>query len=294
VLLAALIWHGNRFFLIEQRRHYDWFDHPWRKVSVLLFANVFWTAPLTATMVWAWYRLAGFAEPDLAAIRAVALVNVVCVIFVTHVYETVHLIRQREGDLLAVAQLQRARAEAELLALKAQVDPHFLFNSLNTLAHLIPHDPARALAFTGGLADTYRYILQNRERDLVPLEDELSFASGYFELLRLRFGEAVRLHVEGEAPGSLVPPISLQVAIENAVKHNAFDRERPLEVRVLLEPERAVVTNPLRPRALLGASARVGLPNLDERCRRVVGRGIEASPEGELFRVEVPLLRTSA
>jgi hypothetical protein len=299
ILLAALIWHGNRYFLIQQRRYYDWFDHPVRKVSLLLFANVFWTAPLTAAMIAAWYRLAGFPAVDWSALRLVVLVNVVCVVFVTHVYETVYLIQQREGDLVAVARLEQARSEAELQALKAQIDPHFLFNSLNVLSHLIPRDPARAVLFSEGLAETYRYILASRQRDLVPLAEELAFVEAYVGLLRLRFGAAVgldagELAAAGAPSAHLVPPISLQLLVENAVKHNALDAPEPLVVRLELDGDRVRVSNPLRPKSSARPSARVGLRNLDARCRRVLGRGLELRREEGRFVVAIPLLRTAA
>jgi hypothetical protein len=296
ILLSALIWHGNRFFLIQQRRHYDWFHHPARKVILLLFANVFWTAPLTVAMLWAWYRLAGLGATDWPAVRVVTLANVICVVFVTHVYETVYLVQQRESDLLAVARLDRARAEAELLALQGQLDPHFLFNSLGALAQLIPRNPARAVAFTEGLAEMYRYILTHRQQDLVPLEEELAFASAYGELLRLRFGEAIRVSAGAgtDAAGFLVPPISLQLLLENAVKHNAFDATVPLEVRMRLDGDRVEVTNAIRRRTSARRSSRVGLRNLAERCRRITGRGLEVRDDDGTFAVRLPLLRTAA
>jgi len=250
-------------------------------------------------MIAAWYRLAGFPGVDWSALRLVVLVNVVCVVFVTHVYETVYLIQQREGDLVAVARLEQARSEAELVALKAQIDPHFLFNSLNVLAHLIPRDPARAVVFSEGLAGTYRYILASRQRDLVPLAEELAFVEAYVDLLRLRFGDAVSLDAgELEASGGpsahLVPPISLQLLVENAVKHNALAAGAPLVVSLRLDGDRLLVSNPLRAKSSARPSARVGLRNLDARCRRVLGRGLEARAEGERFVVGVPLLRTAA
>jgi LytS/YehU family sensor histidine kinase len=244
--------------------------------------------------LWAWYRAVG-APPDVPAIRIVTLANVICVVFITHVYETVYLIQQRESDLVSVARLDRARAEAELSALRSQVDPHFLFNSLNTLSHLIPTDPRAALRFTEGLADIYRYVLSSRHRDLVPLADELHFAEAYVGLLQLRFGDAVSLHSEvADGASALVPAVSLQLLLENAVKHNAFDRASPLDIQVRVEGDHIRVENPRRPRAARERSPETGLQNLDERCRRITGRGIDVRREGPTFSVALPLLRTSA
>ena len=296
VLLSFLIWQGNRFFLVEQRRYYDWFLHPWRKVSLLLFANIFYTAPLTVAMLVAWYRVAPLPGPDWRAIQLVTLANVICVVFITHVYETVYLIQQREGDQVAVARLEQARAEAELQALKAQVDPHFLFNSLNTLAHLIPHDPSAALRFTEGLADVYRYILGHGRRDLVPLADELRFARGYAELLRLRFGDALRLRVDArlEQGAWLVPPLAVQLLVENAAQHNAFDAAAPLEVALSLDQADLVAENALRPRLQPRPSAGLGLRNLEQRCRHTSGRGLEIDSSTGAFRVRLPLVGLAA
>ena len=99
ILISFLIWHGNRFFLIQQRKHLDWFSHPFRKVSLLLFANIFYTAPLTVSMLLFWYYTVGL-KTDWAVIRTATLACIVCVVFITHVYETVYLIQQRESDLL--------------------------------------------------------------------------------------------------------------------------------------------------------------------------------------------------
>ena len=213
------------------------------------------------------------------------------VVFVTHVYETVYLIRQRERDLLTAARLDRARAEAELAVLKSHVDPHFLFNSLNSLAYLIPRDAKRAAEFAQRLGEVYLYILSNREKDLVPLADELRFALGYVGLLHLRFGDAVHLVQEGtvDATALLIPPVSLQVLLENAVKHNAARSEAPLEIRLTLGPDRIVVSN--RRLTPMGApSLRTGLANLNARYERTVGRGVEVSADAETFAVALPLL----
>ena len=294
VLLAFLIWQGNRYWLLRQREHYDWFDSPVRKVIALLFANVFYTAPLTVAMLVVWYRLTHRAV-DWSAVQVVALANVICVVFITHVYETVYLIRERESDMLAFERLERAKVQAELQSLEAQLDPHFLFNSLNTLAHFVDTDPRRARAFTELLADVYRLLLRNRRRELVPLADELAFAERYVELLRLRFGDGVRLAVRGAAPpGALVPPMALQALLENAVKHNEVHADSPLEVEITLADGSLEVANPRRPKRVPPVSAGVGLSNLAERTLRLTGRRLEVRADPERFAVALPLLEGAA
>lgn len=291
-LLSFSIWHGNRWMLLAQRRRLDWFQHPVRKIVILVLANVFFTTPLSVAMLYGWYRANGFAA-DWSAIRAATLMSVICVLFITHVYETVYLIQQRGSDLVQFEKLERAKAEAELEALKAQVDPHFLFNSLNTLAWLIQNDAVGALRFNESLAEVYRYILHNKNRELVMAGEELAFLDRYYELIRLRFGDAVEMEmpVMQDSERQLVPPISLQILLENAVKHNEFSRERPLRIRLSAGPEGLTMRNEFRPRATVRESGRIGLRNLDERCRLVIGRGIEVHKDAGEFTVTVPVAR---
>ena len=287
ILISFSIWHGNRYFLIKQRQHYDWFQHPVRKLTVLVFASIFYTSACTVLLTLAWFRFASL-DADWVVIRSVTLASVVCVLFITHVYETVFLIQQRESDLVAVERLQRARTEAELEALKIQVAPHFLFNSLNTLSWLIEHSRSRALEFTQNLAEVYRYILVARRRELVPLADELEFLEQYFGLLKIRFADSLHLNVPQPEENWYVPPISLQVAVENAVKHNEHSSDHPLVIHVSFERDAVRIANQKRARLSAPHAAGIGLRSLDERCRLVLGRGVEVEDTSLEFIVRIP------
>jgi hypothetical protein len=302
--LAASIWHGNRWLLFEQRRHYGWFNHPLRKLALLLAAIVLYTAPLTIVGLLCWYGWIGRAA-ELDTIRTVALINVICVVFVTHAYETVFLIKEREDDLLRVAHLDRARAEAELSAFLAQVDPHFVFNSLNTLGHLIETDRDRAIAFNQDLAGVYRYLLRQRGRALVPLAEELGFARAYVELMRIRYGEALRCELPEldtelgpELADARLPPTALQLLIENAIKHNEVGAGSPLEIEIHLEAGAVRVSNVRKPRRSVALwrrdSVGVGLRNLHERSKLATGVGIQIQRTAERFSVRVPLTSSEA
>ena len=290
IFISWSIWHGNRWLLFRQRENMNWFSHPIRKLIMLVAANVFYTAPLTVVLITGWYWVSDIGPLDQGTVQLVTLANVICVIFVTHAYETVFLIRERQSDLLAFEQLERSKVEAELELLKSQIDPHFMFNSLNTLSYLIAHDQKRALLFNESLSDVYRYILMNKQKELVTLQEEIDFANSYFTLIRIRFGEAVQLHVEvGNGTSKLLAPISLQLLLENAVKHNEFNENDPLHIRLALNNGWVEVSNNRRPRQVLGSS-QIGLKNLNERYQLLTGKQVVVERTNSEFIVRLPYL----
>jgi len=293
ISLAACIWQGNRYLLFRTRQRFTWFDKPIEKLILLFLNNIFYTSPLTIAWLCLWYRWAGFQATQWNTIELVTLINVICVLFVTHVYETVFMLKEQQGERLRNAQLSQAKAEAELTALKNQVDPHFMFNSLNTLSHLITVDAGKALQFTENLADVYRYILSQKDQSLVLLEDELDFTSKYTELLHLRFGNAliIRNHLQDDdGKNFLIPPTSVFVAFENAVKHNEISELMPLYIDINLKDHDLYVINAIQQKRNHQHSSGIGLKNLDERFRIVMGKGILSNHDNTLFSVKMPLV----
>lgn len=296
--VAAIIWQGNRWLLFKQRAHLDWFAQPGLKLVLLVAANIVYTAPVTVAVCWLWLRLIGapFFMENWAKINLATAYVVIAVIFVTHAYETVFLIKERENDQLRLERVERARLEAELETMKAQLAPHFLFNCLNTLAALIETAPPQAAAFNQHLADVCRYLLLQKNRDLVPLDDELAFFHSYAELTRLRFPRSVQIHLSGlddraARADLLIPPASLQLLLENAIKHNQFDEASPLPVTIRLEGDAIVVTNPLRPKSSSLPSTGIGLHNLRERVQLVCAATLQTGAVDGHFRVRLPIVR---
>lgn len=291
IFIAWVIWQGNRWLLFKQRENMNWFSNPVRKLTILVAANVFYTAPVTIGLIYGWYVLSGVGPVDWDVVNLVTLANVICVIFVTHAYETVFLIKERQSDLVHFEQLERAKVESELEALKSQIDPHFMFNSLNTLSYLIENDQSKALLFNESLSDVYRYILMNKQKELVTLKEELEFANNYFTLMQIRFGLGVRFHVAsgGLEENKLLSPISLQLLLENAVKHNEFNEEKPLDIRLVLQNGWIEVTNNLQVKEVKNSS-KIGLRNLKERYRLVVGKEVLVEQSEQEFKVKLPYL----
>lgn len=190
--------------------------------------------------------------------------------------------------------LQKTQAESELRALRAQLDPHFLFNNLHVLHTLIGQDAAVAERFLECFANLYRYLLRHREADFVPLVAELAFLHDYVYLLRQRFGAAYEVRIV-LAPG-LVPehyfavPGTLQTLVENAVKHNGGDEDDPLLITLDVQPTHLRVHNPRRPKRTRPEPGGTGLPNLQERYRLLAGQAVHVQPNPTEFVVTVPLL----
>jgi sensor histidine kinase YesM len=291
--ISFVVWQGNRYLLFSLRAYFDWFNKPLRKIIALILAVTFFTIPVSSLLLIGWYHVFNGGVVEWNVVYLSTLTIMICVLFITHVYETVFLVKDSESEMVRNEQLERAKAEVELTAIKNQIDPHFLFNSLNTLSYLIDHDTQKAKVFNEQLADVYRYILQNRTRNLVVVQEELCFLNDYFQLLKIRYESAAELRVEISeeiGQGFMMPPISLQLLAENAFKHNDFSRQHPLVIRVFSEYDTVVVENKVRRKAAPREQSRMGLANLRERYDLIVGKPIEIIETGELFKITLPII----
>lgn len=294
ILIAFVIYEGTRFLHFTLRTYFDWLNKPVKKIIALVITIPFYVVPVSMVMLAGWYKLFMNGVIDWSVIRLTTIIILVAVFFLVNLYETVFLVRDVADDKVKKEQLERAKAEAELEALKNQVDPHFIFNSLNTLSYLIESQPQKAQLFNNHLADVYRYILHNKARDLVFLKEELQFIDDYFALLKIRFEDAVQLQVvigEATASGYLLPPISIQTLLENAVKHNEFSDVNPLLISIEVRDEMLVVKNDIRKKTLRKQSSKIGLQNLKERYRLTTDKEMLVLDNGETFEVHLPLLK---
>lgn len=190
-------------------------------------------------------------------------------------------------------QLQEATTRAQYMALQSQLNPHFLFNSLNTLIAEIEYDPANAVRFTQNLSDVYRYILQQQDQLLVSLSEELQFLDYYIFLHQVRLGECLR--VENDLPEevlrSKVPPLTLQLLAENVIKHNYMNEKTPVTIRLSAtgDGRKLIFSNNRSPKKVALQSGK-GLKNLAERYRLLSGETIKVNNQDNLFVVEIPLM----
>ena len=198
--------------------------------------------------------------------------------------------RQKEAQ---AERLQREFAQARLQALKSQVNPHFLFNSLSVLSSLVHVSAETSEQFIHHLAKAYRYILEQKEMNLVGLKEELGFLDAYFFLLQIRFEQKVKLekNISADAEDLQLPPLTLQLLVENAVKHNKMSVQEPLVIKVSVEENNLIVENNLRPREEPESSTGIGLENIRKRYAMLTDRKPTITQTAEIFRVQIPLLK---
>lgn len=189
-------------------------------------------------------------------------------------------------------QIIAGRASAQLESLKNQIDPHFLFNSLNVLSALIEENPKQARKFTISLSKVYRYVLEQKDKELVSLSEELDFARTYMNLLKMRFEDGLEFELSGEVADERfkVVPLSLQLLLENAIKHNVVNAQNPLKIEVFADNGELVIRNNLQKKEVLSDRRGVGLENIASRYGLLTSRNVRIEESEGFFTVRIPLL----
>lgn len=202
------------------------------------------------------------------------------------------LVRAREARLRLKDRLEKEKVSFQMQVLRSQVNPHFLFNSFNTLIELIEETPGKAVRHVEQLSDFFREILQVRDKELIPLRDELRLVDTYFSLEQRRFGDriALRTHVKLGAMDALVPPLTVQLLVENALKHNRASDEEPLVIELMATADEVVVSNPYRPRAAEVKSTGFGIDSIRQRFAALTTREVSIGKEDDRFIARIPLI----
>jgi LytS/YehU family sensor histidine kinase len=183
---------------------------------------------------------------------------------------------------------KRESTVAKFESLRNQVNPHFLFNSLNALTNLVYEDQDKAAKFIKQLSEVYRYLLETRDLEIVPLSEETRFLDSYLFLQKIRFGEKLKVTVSLDDESCMVAPLVLQMLVENAIKHNEISEEHPLNIRLYLDGDYLVVENSLQKKSTMaGGSPGIGLDNICKRYEFLTEKKVEIH-QNNLFTVRLP------
>jgi len=296
--LILPLWLGNRYLAMGLDRYVGWLEAPVKRfllsvLSTLLFTTVVVVVVNYSVLVW----LRGL-EPDLLSLprhKFMMLFQIVIAVLITVFMYGLSFFRSWRTLAVNAEKLKREHLMAEYETLKAQVNPHFLFNSLNALTSLVETDPAQAVTFIRKLSEVYRYVLDSRQKEIVPLQEELAFLEAYLYLQQIRHGKALQVQNQlSEGYRLMVLPLALQMLLENAIKHNMALEEQPLKVQLYLDGEYLVVQNNLQERRVREASTGTGLQNIKARYSYLTDKEVQVLCTGQSFTVKLPLLHLKA
>ncbi len=211
---------------------------------------------------------------------------------IVSVFHIIYFYNRYQKNKIKEQKVIAGTASAKFDALKNQLDPHFLFNSLNVLTSLIEENPENAQKFTTSLSKVYRYVLEQKNKELVTVNEELKFARTYMSLLKMRFEDSIIFEIPDQAsnPESKVVPLSLQLLLENAVKHNMVTSSKPLHVKIYEDGNHLVVMNNLQPKQIVKKSSGVGLENIKQRYQLLSNKKVIINQREKDFAVAIPML----
>ncbi|MGX1929284.1 2TM domain-containing protein [Flagellimonas sp. 2504JD4-2] len=233
--------------------------------------------------------IAEFLEKETMDSYIIAIVITIIASLFTHAFYFYRALQKKE---VKKQKIIAGTASARFDALKNQLDPHFLFNSLNVLTSLIEEDQDQAQKFTTSLSKVYRYVLEQKNKDLVTVDEELNFARTYVRLLKMRFEDSIVFEIpeKSSMPDAKIVPLSLQLLLENAVKHNVVTSSKPLHLKVVEEDGMLVVRNNLQEKQVVKKSSGVGLQNIKQRYGILTDREVGISKTNTEFSVGLPML----
>ncbi|WP_144051658.1 sensor histidine kinase [Fibrisoma limi] len=299
-LIGAYILSELSLWSTDQlNRILPWEDRPLLRFMVQLITLIIDSVVVIGGIVWVIilieepdYR---FTEADWLSIRQTFAFGSLMALFINALQTGEYFFTRWRTSMLEAERLKRESVEARFEALKGQLDPHFLFNNLNTLSYIVEENPRRAVAFIESLSLVYRYVLQNRDKTLVPLRDELKLAEAYLFLLKNRFEEGLQVTID--VPDCdrdrLIPPMTLQLLLENAVKHNVVNEQHPLHITLTCnESGELVVQNSLHRRQHVEAGTGIGLQNIRHRYELLINKQPAVVENGQSFTVRLPLIGT--
>jgi two-component system, LytTR family, sensor kinase len=287
-LNTFLIWEGTRIIFYKARKKYPNVEQTRKRLIYQSCIAIFYTLVITLAIDVFCYQL---QPKDQFKPFTSFLIGLFANFIVTLLYETVFFFESWKMNVRKTEALARENVQSQLESLKSQLDPHFLFNTLNTLSFLIA-DNTQAQKYLEHLSDVYRYVLVSREKDTVSLSEEMGFVEAYMYLNKIRFQENLQLEntISAKNLSRQVIPLSLQMLVENAIKHNIVSKEKPLKISISENENYLIVENNLQEKKIFEKSTKIGLRNIRNRYELLTSKLILIEKNESIFRVELPLL----
>ena len=293
IILLTYISCGMVAIVLSNR--YPKYSQTFTRIAIGLLAYVAIMAAAISIIFWG-YDYIGFLGYQLNSNQYAwcLLIGIFCNILATSLNEGAAFFEKWRKLVDEAENLKKENLQSQLEGLKGQVNPHFLFNSLNSLSSLISEDPEKAEKFLDEMSKVYRYLLRTNEEGLTTLESEMQFIYSYFHMLKTRYGDGLDMEtkIDDHYLHYQIPPLTLQMLVENAVKHNMILKQNPLKILIMTtNSARLVVSNNLQRKDRMVSSNRVGLTNIVNKYRLMKKEEISVRDDGKEFAVVVPLIQ---
>ncbi len=290
----VLIWNGNLLLIELFDRRLSWETQLHHKIMLVVAIAIFWPLLVHVTYGFYVFTIVNGVPCDFSNSQSniYLVVSVVTTLFVNSVFVGMAFFKFWRLSIKEKEEFKRESISAEFATLKNQINPHFLFNSLNTLTSLIEENPKTATEFVQKMSSVYRYVLTQRDKETVTIREELPFIESYIYLNRIRFGNNLRthIHIEPQHQDAKVATLALQMLIENAIKHNVISEQKPLTIYIGVFNQGIFVRNNLQRKTVMNDSNGIGLNNIVHRYSFLTDKPVEIIDDDREFMVSLPLL----
>jgi sensor histidine kinase YesM len=291
---ASVLWEVNRLVLIYFRNAFPELSQSRKRIIYTFLGCMVVTILVRYINVWIYDKTLfwGYLFPPEGYLYSI-FVGLLYVAIVMTIYEGFYYFQKWKQLYTETEALKRENLQTQLDSLKSQINPHFLFNNLSSISSLVTEDPEKAVKYINELALVYRYLLQANEKDLVTIEEEINFTLSYTDLLKTRFGKGIQLDVDlsEESRLSFIPPLTFQLLLENAVKHNVVLAEKPLHIKIFQSNDHIIIENNLQRKNSQPFSNKMGLKNIISKYNLLNQGSVQVTESGETFSVSIPIIK---
>ncbi len=291
----TLMWKGNEIIAINIDRYVSWLKTPGKRFLIGLVAVLIYV-PVVATLINLLLELILNRKLDIRDlsqdILKSTLISVIVTILIMLIIYSISFFKSWRQAAINIEKLKRESITSKYEVLKNQVNPHFLFNTLNALTSLIYEDKEKAVRFINKFSEVYRYVLDSKDKEVVSVAEELEFVSAFAFLLQARYEENLSLEIPDEKVQGYIPPMAVQLLVENAIKHNVISDEHPLSIKIRMEEQQIVVENNMTElKQKFDRTPGIGLKNIISRFEILTERPVKIENDGRQYRVILPVLQ---
>ncbi|MGD2035284.1 MAG: histidine kinase [Bacteroidales bacterium] len=292
--IGALFWLGNWAIGSSVGRMFNWRKNPSRANLISLLTFILYGILVSLTVPW-FFAVNQWKVPAERLLNTIVINGFIAIsvdMIIISIFYSNYIVHYWGKSIKNEEELKRENLIARYEALKNQVNPHFLFNTLNTLTGVVEQNPEKASEFIRKLSDIYRYVLEQKDKELIPLKEELKFADDYIFLSKIRYGNGLNVKNNISGNEQLIVPLGLQMLIENAIKHNVISDDKPLDIEMGTDGDSIYVKNNLQRKSSVDNTNRVGLENLVKRYEYLSDIQVQIIESESQFEVRIPLLKT--